>query len=71
MVLDAIQDQYDFNGHIYKRFVTELKVFCPHRPNSCLDRMLTTDWKATLDPNGIIAPGKQGIWPKKVLPLRQ
>ncbi|KAL1845814.1 hypothetical protein Plec18170_009520 [Paecilomyces lecythidis] len=43
--MDAVQDLYGFNGHIYKRFVETLK--------------------HAVDPNGIIAPGKQGIWPTK------
>ncbi|PGH13604.1 hypothetical protein AJ79_03597 [Helicocarpus griseus UAMH5409] len=48
--MDAVQDLYSFNNHIYRRFVGTLK--------------------NTLDPNGIISPGKQGIWPaRKVGPL--
>ncbi|KAH7160426.1 hypothetical protein B0J13DRAFT_644051, partial [Dactylonectria estremocensis] len=45
--MDAVQNLYGFNGHIYRRFVETLK--------------------AALDPNGIISPGKQGIWPPKSL----
>ncbi|KAB5576273.1 hypothetical protein GE09DRAFT_1024371 [Coniochaeta sp. 2T2.1] len=41
--MDAVQDMYSYNGHIYRRFMEALK--------------------NTLDPNGILSPGKQGIWP--------
>ncbi|KAI8722738.1 FAD-binding PCMH-type domain-containing protein [Fusarium sp. LHS14.1] len=52
--MDAVQNLYGFNGHIYRRFVETLK--------------------AAVDPNGILSPGKQGIWPLKNvvhLPLRR
>uniref|UniRef100_A0A8H7K943 FAD-binding PCMH-type domain-containing protein n=1 Tax=Bionectria ochroleuca TaxID=29856 RepID=A0A8H7K943_BIOOC len=45
--MDAVQNLYGFNGHIYRRFVETLK--------------------GALDPNGILSPGKQGIWPTKNL----
>ncbi|KAJ3547678.1 hypothetical protein NM208_g1399 [Fusarium decemcellulare] len=45
--MDAVQNLYNFNGHIYRRFVESLK--------------------AAVDPNGILSPGKQGIWPLKSL----
>ncbi|KAH7112069.1 hypothetical protein B0J11DRAFT_597989 [Dendryphion nanum] len=43
--MDTVQDMYDYNDHIYRRFVETLK--------------------HALDPKGIIAPGKQGIWPHR------
>ncbi|KAJ4283713.1 hypothetical protein NW764_001271 [Fusarium oxysporum] len=45
--MDAVQNLYSYNGHIYRRFVETLK--------------------AAVDPNGILSPGKQGIWPLKSL----
>ncbi|KAH9207845.1 hypothetical protein DL95DRAFT_313009 [Leptodontidium sp. 2 PMI_412] len=45
--MDTVQGMYDFNDHIYRRFVETLK--------------------NALDPQGILAPGKQGIWPRKTL----
>ncbi|KAF5621600.1 4-cresol dehydrogenase flavoprotein subunit [Fusarium sp. NRRL 25303] len=45
--MDAVQNLYSYNGHIYRRFVETLK--------------------AAVDPNGILSPGKQGIWPLKNL----
>lgn len=43
--MDAVSDQFDFNDHIHRRFVGQLK--------DCID------------PNGILAPGKCGVWPKQ------
>ncbi|KAG5752930.1 hypothetical protein H9Q70_004416 [Fusarium xylarioides] len=45
--MDAVQNLYAYNGHIYRRFVETLK--------------------AAVDPNGILSPGKQRIWPLKSL----
>ncbi|KAH7165437.1 FAD binding domain-containing protein [Dactylonectria macrodidyma] len=49
--MDVVSDQFDFNGHIHRRFVEQLK--------DCID------------PNGILAPGKSGIWPTKYRGLRR
>ncbi|KAK5048703.1 hypothetical protein LTR84_005795 [Exophiala bonariae] len=43
--MDNIQNLFEFNGHIYKRFIEQIK--------------------ATVDPNGILSPGKNGIWTSK------
>ncbi|KAL6703102.1 hypothetical protein ACN47E_010239 [Coniothyrium glycines] len=45
--MDAVQDLYNHNDHIYRRFVQTLK--------------------HAIDPKGILAPGKQGIWPLRSL----
>ncbi|KAE8336589.1 hypothetical protein BDV24DRAFT_168159 [Aspergillus arachidicola] len=49
--MDDVADQFDFNNHIHRRFVEQLK--------------------DTIDPEGILAPGKSGIWPKQYRGLRK
>ena len=64
-----ISDQMDFNDHAYRRFVEKIKVsdldILTSKINSRL--MIAQD---SLDPNGILSPGKQGIWPQKYRHLR-
>jgi 4-cresol dehydrogenase (hydroxylating) len=43
--MDEIAGQYDFNDHVYRRFMERIK--------------------DAVDPNGILSPGKQGIWPER------
>ena len=42
--MDVAPAQYNFNDHVYRRFVETIK--------------------DAVDPNGILAPGKQSIWPQ-------
>ena len=41
--MDLASDQYSFNDHAYRRFVTKIK--------------------DAIDPDGILSPGRHGIWP--------
>jgi 4-cresol dehydrogenase (hydroxylating) len=43
--MDLASDQYAFNDHAYRRFVTKLK--------------------DAVDPNGVLSPGRHGIWPTR------
>jgi 4-cresol dehydrogenase (hydroxylating) flavoprotein subunit len=43
--MDVASDQYSFNDHAYRRFVTKLK--------------------DAVDPNGVLSPGRHGIWPSR------
>jgi 4-cresol dehydrogenase (hydroxylating) len=43
--MDLASDQYRFNDHAYRRFVTKLK--------------------DAVDPNGVLSPGRHGIWPSR------
>jgi 4-cresol dehydrogenase (hydroxylating) len=43
--MDLASDQYSFNDHAYRRFVTKIK--------------------DAVDPNGVLSPGRHGIWPSR------
>jgi 4-cresol dehydrogenase (hydroxylating) len=43
--MDLASDQYAFNDHAYRRFVTKIK--------------------DAVDPNGILSPGRHGVWPSR------
>jgi 4-cresol dehydrogenase (hydroxylating) len=46
--MDLASDQYSFNDHAYRRFVSKLK--------------------DAIDPNGVLSPGRHGIWPSSTRP---
>jgi hypothetical protein len=49
--MDAVPEQFDFNSHIHRGIVEQLK--------DCIDL------------NGILVPGKSGIWPERYRDMRQ
>lgn len=63
-----VSDQMDFNDHAYRRFVEKIKV--NHFVTPCSLTLHTNAPQDSLDPNGILSPGKMGIWPKKYRHLR-
>jgi hypothetical protein len=54
-------DSFDFNGHAYRRFVEKLKVYALLIPGI----LVLTKRQDTVDPKGILSPGKQGMWPER------
>lgn len=60
---DLVANTYDFNNHAYRRFIQELKV---STDGACVmvKHVELTRNQEKLDPNGILSPGRQGIWPK-------
>ena len=64
---DVNADSYDFNDHAYRRFVEKLKLSAFLKPT--LPFVLTTGQDA-VDPNGILSPGKQGMWPGRYRSFR-
>ena len=65
---DLIANMNDFNDHAYNRFVEKIKVsplFVSGRASA--DVLCLQD---AIDPKGILAPGKQGIWPNRFRHLR-
>lgn len=63
---DLIANMNDFNNHAYNRFVERIKV--SRTPS--WDVSLLTCLQDAIDPKGILAPGKQGIWPNRFRHLR-
>lgn len=58
--LDLVQDSYNFNNNAYRSFVEAIKVGF----FSLQWEMVQLTGQDSLDPNGILSPGKSGIWPK-------
>lgn len=54
-------DSFDFNDHAYRRFLEKVKVYTL----LVLVVLVLTMRQGTVDPNGILSPGKQGIWPER------
>ena len=65
-MIDLVASLYDFNDHAYRRFVEKLKVSHMRR-GPTVPFVLDADngRQDSLDPNGILSPGKQGIWPRR------
>lgn len=61
MCEDVNADSFDFNGHAYRRFVEKLKVYALLIPAI----LVLTIRQDTFDLNGILSPGKQGMWPER------
>jgi hypothetical protein len=62
-----VADAFDFNDHAYRRFVERIKVGLRGRT-----RMVAlTISQDAVDPNGILSPGKQGIWPERYREFRE
>lgn len=59
----------DFNNHAYNRFVEKIKVSVPGE--ALIWEPHLTVVKDAVDPNGILSPGKQGIWPERFRHLRE
>ena len=66
LCIDLNADSYDFNNHAYQRFVEKLKVSIL---SDLVFLILTTEQDA-VDPNGILSPGKQGMWPERYREFR-
>ena len=60
-----VSDLFDFNNHAYRRFVETLKVslsglsYYPGLPYGADPQ------QDSLDVNGILSPGKMGVWPNR------
>lgn len=65
--LDMVSDQNDFNDHAYRRFLERIKVRVGGQLQHFASLIFRQD---SLDPNGILSPGKMGIWPQKYRHLR-
>ena len=68
--VDMVSDQNDFNNHAYRRFMERIKVrsLTPNALSRFACRLRRE--QDSLDPNGILSPGKMGIWPQKYRHLR-
>ena len=66
MGIDEVAELFDFNDHAYRRFVETIKVSLSSEPRKYSDSKADKrDSKDSLDPNGILSPGKMGIWPRR------
>lgn len=65
---------YDFNNHALRRFLQTIKVrvlFLSYSPSFIVswgfqEVLLTYKIQDALDPDGILSPGKMGIWPARL-----